>query len=106
MCDPVTAALGIASAGSDAIAIGNKVEEKQREKEAKKATTGIQDASEEEINKQANQFGENGEVIITNKKQTTTQPQKRKQLISLRLNNPTETKTPTNQVNNNLGLNI
>lgn len=106
MCDWMTTALGIAWEAPTIAASAKKVEETQREKEAKKAITGIQDASEEEINKQANQFGENGEVIVTNKKQTTTQPQKRKQLISLRLNNPTETKTPTNQVNNNLGLNI
>lgn len=105
MCDWITAALGIASAGSDAIAIGNKVEETQREKEAKKAVTGIETATENEITKQAGQFGDNGDVLVTNPKQTTsTQPQKRKQLISLRLNDTTTQKTIPQD--DNLGLNI
>lgn len=105
MCDWMTAALGIASAGSDAIAIGNKVEEKQREKETKKSVTGIETATENEITKQASQFGDNGDVLVTNKKQTTsTQPQKRKQLISLRLNDTTKQKTIPQD--DNLGLNI
>ena len=98
MCDPATLAVaGIAAAGYGSYAA---LYENQRKKDAKKADNAvkkIEAESEERIAKQKDQFQNNGDVVVTN-----TQPQKRQQLMSLRLN---QQKATTSQTNN-LGLNI
>ena len=106
MCDLIQI-LGIGSeVAREGASISNAVEKERREEQTKEARNKIQSETDAEITKQTNQFGDNGDVVVTNPKQTTTtQPQKRKQLISLRLNDVTQQK-PTTPQNNNLGLNI
>lgn len=102
MCDPLQIFTEVAREGAS---IANTVEKERRAKQAKEARNEIQTETENEIIKQANQFGDNGDVLVTNPKQTTsTQPQKRKQIISLRLNDTTKQKTIPQD--DNLGLNI